>query len=89
MDIVTRRLSSLADNIVFDRNKLIMPGLSVQHIRNDFETGAGPLKRMVEKFSDDPTKLNALRSEIDSSISHYFENNHLRMDYLMTKAQKI
>ena len=66
-----------------------MPGLSVQHIRNDFETGAGPLKRMVEKFSDDPTKLNALRSEIDSSISHYFENNHLRMDYLMTKAQKI
>ena len=89
VDIVTKRLSSLADNIVFDRNKLIMPGLSVQHIRNDFETGAGPLKRMVEKFSDDPTKLNALRSEIDSSISHYFENNHLRMDYLMTKAQKI
>ena len=89
VDIVTRRLSSLADNIVFDRNKLIMPGLSVQHIRNDFETGAGPLKRMVEKFSDDPTKLNALRSEIDSSISHYFENNYLRMDYLMTKAQKI
>ena len=82
-------MSSLADNIVFDRDKLIMPGLSVQHIRNNFETGAGPLKRMVEQFSDEPTKLNALRSEIDSSISHYFEDNYLRMDYLMTKAQKI
>ena len=89
VDTVRRRLSSLADNIVFDRDKLIMPGLSVQHIRNNFETGAGPLKRMVEQFSDEPTKLNALRSEIDSSIPHYFEDNYLRMDYLMTKAQKI
>jgi SAM-dependent methyltransferase len=89
VDIVTKRLSSLADNIVFDRDKLIMPGLSVQHIRNDFETGAGPLKRMVEKLSNEPAKLNALRSEIDSTISYYFEANFLRMDYLMTKAQKI
>jgi hypothetical protein len=61
---------------------------SVQHIRHNFETGAGPLKRMIEKLSDEPAKLDALRSEIDSSISHYFEDNYLRMDYLMTKGQK-
>ena len=88
MDTVKQRLSSHADNIVFDRDRYIMPGLSVQHIRHNFETGAGPLKRMIEKLSDEPAKLDALRSEIDSSISHYFEDNYLRMDYLMTKGQK-
>ena len=43
---------------------------------------------MIENLSDEPAKLDALRSEIDSSISHYFEDNYLRMDYLMTKGQK-
>ena len=88
VDIVKQRLSSHAHNIMFDRDRLIMPGLSIQHIRHNFETRAGPLKRMVEKFSDDPATLNALRSEIDSSISQYFEDNYLRLDYLMTKGQK-
>ena len=88
VDTVKQRLSSHADNIVFDRDRYLMPGLSVQHIRHNFETGAGPLKRMIENLSDEPAKLDALRSEIDSSISHYFEDNYLRMDYLMTKGQK-
>ena len=89
VDIVRKRLSSLADNIVFDHDKLILPGLSAPHIRHIFETGAGPMNKMVEKLSSEPSKLNALRSEIDISISHYFEDNYLRMDYLMTMAQKV
>lgn len=88
MEIMHTRLSSLADNIVFDHDRSIVPGLSVPLIRNIFETGAGPLKKMVETLSFKPSKLNALRSDIDISISQYFEDNYLRMDHLMTKAQK-
>ena len=43
---------------------------------------------MVDKRSSESSKLNALKLEIDVSISHYFEDNYLRLDYLMTKAQK-
>ena len=89
VEIMHTRLSSLADNIVFDHDRSIAPGLSVPLIRNIFETGAGPLKKMVETLSFKPSKSNALRSDIDISISHYFEDNCLRMDHLMTKAQKI
>jgi hypothetical protein len=88
VEIMHTRLSSLADNIVFDHDRSIVPGLSVPLIRNIFETGAGPLKKMVETLSFKPSKLNALRSDIDISISQYFEDNYLRMDHLMTKAQK-
>ena len=65
-----------------------MPGLSVAHIRANFETGAGPLKRMVEAFAEEPEKLSSLRNEIDKCIAGYFEDNLLRMDFLMAKGKK-
>ena len=45
VEIMHTRLSSLADNIVFDHDRSIVPGVSVPLIRNIFETGAGPLKK--------------------------------------------
>ena len=65
-----------------------MPGLSVAHIRANFEKGAGPLKRMVEAFAEEPEKLSSLRNEVDEAISEYFEDNLLRMDFLMAKGKK-
>jgi hypothetical protein len=50
VEIVHTRLSSLADNIVFDHDRSIVPGLSVLLIRNIFETGAGPLKKWWRHF---------------------------------------
>ena len=50
VEIVHTRLSSLADNIVFDHDRSIVPGLSVLLIRNIFETGAGPLKNGGDTF---------------------------------------
>jgi|SaaInlStandDraft_1057018.scaffolds.fasta_scaffold04042_3 hypothetical protein len=44
MDIVQKRLSSLTDNIVFDRDKLIQPGLSAPHNRHIFEYGCWALE---------------------------------------------
>ena len=65
-----------------------MPGLSVAHIRANFEKDAGPLKRIVEAFAEEPGKLSSLRNEIDKAISKYFADNLLRMDFLMAKGTK-
>ena len=81
-------LKKSGKKVPFDRDKLEMPGLSVAHIRANFETGAGPLKRMVEAFADEPEKLSSLRNEIDKCIAGYFEDNLLRMDFLMAKGKK-
>ena len=88
VETIKGRLQDTVHDLSFDRHKLEMPGLSVTHIRTNFEKGAGPLKRMVEAFSEDPEKLLNLRNEIDRAISEYFDNNILRMDFLMSKAKK-
>jgi septum formation topological specificity factor MinE len=43
---------------------------------------------MVEAFAEEPEKLSSLRNEIDEAISEYFEDNLLRMDFLMAKGKK-
>ena len=89
VEIIKERLQNAVRDITFDRDKLEMPGLSIPHIRTNFEKGAGPLKRMVEAFSDEPEKLSDLRNEIDEAISEYFGDNLLRMDFLMARGKKI
>ena len=88
VETIKERLQNLVHDLTFDRDKLEMPGLSVAHIRANFEKGAGPLKRMVEAFAEEPEKLSSLRNEIDEAISEYFEDNLLRMDFLMAKGKK-
>ena len=87
--IVTQRISPYVENLVFDRNRIRLQGMSVGHIRGIFETGPGPLKNLINKISNEPEKLENLRVEINKSISDYFEDNHLRLDYLLTRGQKI
>ena len=88
VDIVIKRLQNTVDEIKFDRDKIISPGLSISHLLGMFEKGAGPLSKLVEKLSSDPERLNLLRTEILNTISQYFENNSLRQDYLLTKGIK-
>ena len=88
VDIVIKRLKNTVDEIKFDRDKIISPGLSISHLLGMFEKGAGPLSKLVEKLSSDPERLNLLRTEILNTISQYFENNSLRQDYLLTKGVK-
>ena len=85
---IKERLENSVHDLTFDRDKLEMPGLSVAHIRANFEKGAGPLKRIVEAFAEEPEKLSSLRNEIDKAISKYFGDNLLRMDFLMAKGTK-
>ena len=89
VETIKERLQKVVRDLTFDRDKLEMPGLSVAHIRANFEKGAGPLKRMIEACSEEPEKLSKLRNEIDGAITTYFGDNLLRMDFLMTRGIKI
>ena len=74
-----KRLKNTVDEIKFDRDKIISPGLSIYHLLGMFEKGAGPLSKLIEKLSSDPERLYLLRTEILGTISQYFENNFLNL----------
>ena len=66
-----------------------MPALSLQHFRKNVEQTAGPIVKLVEMLSaTDPTKLAAFRSEYETLVSEYFEDNVVHQDYLLTRAVK-
>ena len=88
VDTVIKRLRPTSKQILFDRDKIMSPGLSIGHLLNMFEKGAGPLSKLVEKLSAKPKVLKSLRDSILEILSMYFENNYLRQDYLLTKAIK-
>ena len=87
VDTVNELLGSSVNEIKFDRDRLLMSGLSIPHLRHTLETGAGSLKSLTEALESED--LQKLRFEIDRAIANYFEDNYLRMDYLLTKAKKM
>lgn len=88
--IVSERLGAAVQNIVFDRATMRVPSLSPQHFRTSHERTAGPVIKVVESLSaTDPAKLAAFRSEYETLIAEYYEENTVRQGYLLTRATKI
>jgi SAM-dependent methyltransferase len=88
--IVRERLGTAVRDIMFDRDRLTAPALSLGHYRETTERTAGPVIKLVEALSQsDPAKLAAFRSAYDALTAQYFEGNTIRQDYLMTRAIKI
>jgi SAM-dependent methyltransferase len=88
-NVVRERLGSAVKQLTFDRARMDVPALSVQHVRNVIEQTAGPIVKLVEFLSaSDPGKLEAFRSEYDALVSEYFEDNIVHQDYLLTRATK-
>jgi SAM-dependent methyltransferase len=89
-NIVRERLGSGVKDLTFDRGLLRAPTLSPQHMRVFMESNVGPVQRLVQNLTaNDPGNLATLRSEFDALIASYFEDNHLRQDFLMTRATKV
>ena len=89
-NIIRQRLGNAVRDIVFDRACLLVPALSPQHFRANLERSAGPMVKLVQALSaSDPERLNAFRREFDAIVAHYFENNLVRQDYLLTRATKV
>jgi len=89
-NIIRERLGTAVGDIVFARDRMCAPALSVRHFRETTERSSGPLLKLVESLSEtDPAKLADLRRELDALATEYFEDNVVSQDYLMTRAVKL
>jgi 2-polyprenyl-3-methyl-5-hydroxy-6-metoxy-1,4-benzoquinol methylase len=89
-NFIRERLGSTVKGLTFDRARMHVPALSVQHYRNHLEQTAGPVIKLVATLSaKDPAKLAAFRKEYEALASIYLEENVIHQDYLMTRAEKV
>jgi len=87
--IIRERLGSAVRDIVFDRDRLMAPALSIQHFRDFTERTAGPMVKLIETLSGtDPAKLAQFRAAYDALSAQYYDRNAVHQDYLMTRAIK-
>ncbi|MGH8281379.1 MAG: class I SAM-dependent methyltransferase, partial [Gammaproteobacteria bacterium] len=83
-------LGNAVKNLNFDRDVMRFQMLSIQHYRLFMETSIGPIAKLVEALStSDPARLATLRREFEELTALYFEDNHVRQDYLLTRAIKV
>jgi SAM-dependent methyltransferase len=88
--IIRSRLGSAVRDIVFDRDTMLVPALSVQHSREIVERTAGPVMKLVELLSgSDPARLDSFRAEFDALTSEYLRNNTVHQGFLLTRAVKV
>ncbi len=88
--IVRERLGSAVKDVHFERDVMRVQILSVQHHRILMERNIGPMTKLVETLEvSNPQKLAELRREFEELIALSFEDNHMRQDYLLTRAVKI
>lgn len=88
-NVVRDRLGDKVTGLTFSRGVLEVGILSLAHFRAAQEATIGPLTKLVADFQSQPDKLAQLRAEFDSLASEIYEDNTIRMPYLMTRAAKI
>lgn len=88
-NVVRERLGDTVRDLKFARDTLVMPALSLQHFRAAQEKTIGPLTKLVDSMKNDPDKLARLRAEFDALAADIFEENTIRMPFLMARATKV
>jgi SAM-dependent methyltransferase len=88
-NIIRDRLGAAVTDLKFARDTLVAPALSLPHFRAAQESTIGPLMKLVDSLQSDPEKLAQLRAEFDSLAADVFEDNTIRMPFLMTRAVKV
>ena len=87
--VVRERLVGAVEGVRFARDEMRVQVLSVQHHRLLMERNIGPMTMLVRSLEvGDPPRLAALRREFEALIALYFEDNHVRQDYLLTRATR-
>lgn len=89
-DVVRERLGDAVTDVRFDRDVIVIPALSVAHLRGFLERNIAPVMGAVQMLGNAPEKLAAFRKEFESLLGGYFDSskNALRQDYLLTRATK-
>jgi SAM-dependent methyltransferase len=88
-DIVRERLDALVTDIVFERSELVMAALSLHHFRVAQEKTIGPLTKIVASLENEPAKLAQLRADFEAMARDIYNDNTIRMPFLMTRATKV
>lgn len=90
VQIVRERLGTAVKDLHFARAVMSVQILSVQHHRLLMERNIGPMTKLVQALEgSDPAKLATLRREFEELVALYFEDNHVKQDYLLTRAVKV
>jgi SAM-dependent methyltransferase len=87
-NIVRERLGGAVKDLKFARETLVASALSLPHFRAAQERTIGPLTKLVAAMQNDPDKLARLRADFDALAMDIFEENTIRMPFLMTRATK-
>jgi SAM-dependent methyltransferase len=86
--IIRERLGKAVEDVVFERDLLLVPALSPQNLRVFNEQSAGPVVKVVQLLKDTPEKLKHFREEFEALAAIYMNDNTIRQHYLMTRARK-
>jgi hypothetical protein len=77
-------------DVFFDRDVMYFQILSPQHQRLFLEANVGPVGKLVEGLGrSDPAKLATFRTELEQLMGLYFDDNRIKQDYLLTRAQAL
>ena len=64
--------------------------LSVQHHRMLMERNIGPMTKLVQALEQlGAREARRLRREFEELVALHFDGNHVRQDYLLTRAIKV
>ena len=88
-NIVRERLGATVTDLTFARETLVAPALSVAHFRAAQEATIGPLTKLIASLANDAGKLAQVRAEFDVMAADIFEDNTVRMPFLMSRATKL
>ncbi len=89
VSVVRARLGDKVKDLVFDRDVMAYPALSPQHYRVTAEASIGPVIKLVATLTPDPPRLARFRSELETLVSEWTEDNTVRQHFLMSRATKV
>jgi SAM-dependent methyltransferase len=88
-NIIRERLGAAVADVKFARDVVVASALSVQHYRIAQEGTIGMMTKLVKSLQSDPDKLAQFRAEFEALAADVFEENTVRLPFLMTRAVKI
>lgn len=86
-DIIIERFGDKIKEIHFERGHIEISTISLNHYWQYMSTKFGPLIGAIQTIGDKEI-INSLKNEFINSLSRYYSDNVLRLDYLVTVATK-
>lgn len=86
-DIIIERFGDKISEIHFERGNVGISTMTLHHYWQYMSTKFGPLIGAIQTIGDKQI-INSLKNEFINSLSRYYSDNVLKLDYLVTAAIK-